>query len=340
VISLLLFCAIVFSGYHYLLKLLPFHDTSINLALSGSELSEAEARELEKQVENNPDDISSRTRLLGFYFLKQTESETIRKLRGAHILWFIKNRPDSELAGTPYVQIDEVSDPVYGEAKQSWLEQVQKDPSDSKILENAANFFTLTDKSESESLLIKGYEIEPSNYNWPNKLGDLYSLQHEFGKAFEQYEKAYGLPLNEFQKLSLLQELSKTAVEAGDLVKAKTYAKELLTDAENSKFKWTNLEDLHDGNMVLGRVALRSGDLEGAKQYLLKAGEAPGSGNYSAFGPNMSLAKDLLEKGETQTVLQYFELCSHFWKNKKQLDAWTATVKDGKIPNFCGNLRY
>lgn len=59
------------------------------------------------------------------------------------------------------------------------------------------------------------------------------------------------------------------------------------------------------------------------------------------FGPNMSLAKDLLEKGERDTVLQYFELCRRFWKmDHGQLDEWTRQVKAGKVPRFGANLVY
>jgi len=32
------------------------------------------------------------------------------------------------------------------------------------------------------------------------------------------------------------------------------------------------------------------------------------------FGPNVSLAKDLIEKGERDTVVEYFEACRKFWK--------------------------
>ncbi len=55
----------------------------------------------------------------------------------------------------------------------------------------------------------------------------------------------------------------------------------------------------------------------------------------------MTLARELAEKGETQTVVAYFDLCRAFWKMQNgRLDDWTALVKQGRIPNFGGNLRY
>ena len=69
-----------------------------------------------------------------------------------------------------------------------------------------------------------------------------------------------------------------------------------------------------DGHMVLGRVALKRGDVETAKRELLLAGATPGSPQLDSFGPNMSLAKDLLEKKQADTVIEYFALCVKFWK--------------------------
>ena len=61
----------------------------------------------------------------------------------------------------------------------------------------------------------------------------------------------------------------------------------------------------------------------------------------NSFGPNMSLARDLLEKGERETVLQYFELCRKFWKmGQRNLDQWTEDVKAGRTPEFGANLVY
>ena len=55
----------------------------------------------------------------------------------------------------------------------------------------------------------------------------------------------------------------------------------------------------------------------------------------NSFGPNMSLAKDLLEKGERETVLNYFELCRKFWNmDYGKLDEWSREVKAGRIPQF------
>jgi hypothetical protein len=61
----------------------------------------------------------------------------------------------------------------------------------------------------------------------------------------------------------------------------------------------------------------------------------------NSFGPNMSLAKDLLQKGERDVVLEHFELCRKFWKmDRGRVDQWSQDVNAGKIPDFGANLVY
>jgi hypothetical protein len=55
----------------------------------------------------------------------------------------------------------------------------------------------------------------------------------------------------------------------------------------------------------------------------------------------MSLAKELLECGEPEAVLRYFELCRIFWGSHGEvLDRWTEDVRAGRIPQFGANLVY
>jgi hypothetical protein len=98
---------------------------------------------------------------------------------------------------------------------------------------------------------------------------------------------------------------------------------------------------LHEGNVVLGRVDLHRGDIAGAKQHLLAAGETPGWPQLNSFGPNMALAKGLLETGERDVVLTYLESCGKFWKmGNDKLMSWMATIRGGGTPDFAANLHY
>ena len=56
----------------------------------------------------------------------------------------------------------------------------------------------------------------------------------------------------------------------------------------------------------------------------------------------MTLAKELLEKGEREVVLEYFDLCAKFWEleRDKKLKKWKSQVEAGKTPDFGANLVY
>jgi hypothetical protein len=118
------------------------------------------------------------------------------------------------------------------------------------------------------------------------------------------------------------------------------YATELLTEAAKNPDDPNYGNAIYDANEVLGRVALRHGDIAHAGILLLEAGRTPGSLQLSSLGPDMTLTLELLEKGERTVVLQFFDLCRRFWPSGlPQLDAWSRTVREGGIPKFGANLR-
>jgi len=139
----------------------------------------------------------------------------------------------------------------------------------------------------------------------------------------------------------VLNDAAKESFAAGQIDDARRYATEELQLAQQFPTNWNYGNAIHDGNMVLGRIAVKTGDLTAARDYLLKAGQTKGSPQLDSFGPNMSLAKDLLEKGDRETVLQYFDLCRQFWTSESnQLNEWSMEVSAGKTPDFGANLLY
>jgi tetratricopeptide (TPR) repeat protein len=143
------------------------------------------------------------------------------------------------------------------------------------------------------------------------------------------------------QRFYALNDAAKESFNIGKIEDAKKYATELLQLSSQFRGDWNYGNAVQDGNLVLGRIAVREGRIEDAKGYLLAAGKSPGSPQLDSFGPNLSLAKDLLEKGQRDTVLNYFELCRKFWKmDYGKLNQWSREVKAGTIPDFGANLVY
>jgi hypothetical protein len=160
--------------------------------------------------------------------------------------------------------------------------------------------------------------------------------QAHAAEALQDFERALA---NTRDRDVVLKQAAETALEAGETAKANAYAQELLKNATPGGWNYGNA--IHHGNLVLGRLALRSGGIEQSKRYLHQAGQTPGSPQLNSFGPNMSLARELLQKGEREAVIEYFELCSRFWTSgAEKLKAWTAVVRGGGIPDFGANLDY
>jgi hypothetical protein len=235
---------------------------------------------------------------------------------------------------------------VYAKSKAQWLARVDAMPRNVDVLEGAADFFIIRDRELASELFERIIAIEPQNHKWLRKLSQLHRLNATSGDVTESrlalslMERAYPMG-NDIDQRSMLAELPMLAFEAGDMEKARAYAERLLSSARRQQDSWNLSDSVHKGNLILGRIAAIEGRLADAVGFLRASGETTGSPVLNSFGPNMSLAKDLLERGEREAVLAYFEACRVFWKmGGTRLDAWRQDVEAGRIPNFGANLRY
>jgi len=146
---------------------------------------------------------------------------------------------------------------------------------------------------------------------------------------------------NEVERFYALNHAAKNALQDGNVGKAEALAIELARLAPKYTNDWNYGNAIQDANQVLGRIALSKGNVAEARKRLLASANSKGSPQMNSFGPNMQLAKALLEKGERDVVLEYFNRCRAFWKmGEEPLAAWTASVNKGEIPEFGGNLKY
>lgn len=313
--------------------------------MEGSKASEEEISLLEMKLSEKPEDLYLRAKIIGYYFNKSIRDKNLRKKYQENVLWIIKNRPDSKLAGKPQCWLDPYLDgEVYGEGKRLWLENLEKFKENPQVLENAGNFFLIHDKEIAEEIFIKLQKIEPENPVYYEKLGHLYFMEMKrkegeekqkiAKKALFHYEKAHSLAEEE-KKIYMLTELANLSLEAGEMGKAKEYSLELLKRAEEEKGEWFYGNAIHYGNIVLGKIALKENKKEEAKKYLIEAGKTPGSPQLNSFGPDFTLAEELLEAGEKEAVLKYLKLCEKFWESgKEKLKDWQVLIKGGRKPDF------
>lgn len=147
--------------------------------------------------------------------------------------------------------------------------------------------------------------------------------------------------VEELHRFQSLPRLAKESFMRGDFLNARDEAKEVLDAAPRFADDGSYGQAIHDGNMVLGRIALKNGDRSEAIRHLKAAGNTPGGGVLNYFGPNMSLAHDLLTAGEREAVLDYFVEIRAFWRDYyERLPQWETEVRRGIIPEFRANLVY
>ena len=140
-------------------------------------------------------------------------------------------------------------------------------------------------------------------------------------------------------KLLGLKYIAENSLQKNKIEKARKQAVELLELSQGNSKNKVDGDGIHQANIIFGKIYLKEENLEKAKEKLLQAGKTPGSPVLNSFGPNMSLAKELLLKGEEEVVLEYFGLCSKFWQNNT-LTLWETEIRAGRVPSFRGNLLY
>ena len=310
-------------------------------AVEGSRLSGEKAAELEARLTSSPDDVEARIRLLGFYF--HTRHGASNGLRHEHALWIIRNRPESEIAGTPYVGLDKLIDgKAFDEAAKLWRDYVSRDDAPVAILRNAAHFFFLADKELSEQLLRKVVERQPDDRRALRELARFYLRDAQraapdrrrgaYIRAFATFERCRPEHKETPEWAYWAMSASKAAFGAARLEDAARLCHHLLEHHDDGNA-------VHHGNVILGRIAARRGEIENAGEHLIAAGKTSGSPQLNSFGPNMQLAQDLLEQGETSVVIDYLKLCKGFWP-RPEVERWSEDIMSGRAPNFGANLWY
>lgn len=104
------------------------------------------------------------------------------------------------------------------------------------------------------------------------------------------------------------------ALGRGDLQAAASAADSLLEEAAAiPDDDWDHDNLLHDGHIIRGHVQLRLGDLTGAEAALRAAGTVRGSPQLDSFGPDLSLAWEMLRLSRDHAVLDYLHGIARFW---------------------------
>ena len=307
---------------------------SILLLYTGKSISKPKAAELESGLKQSPDKIDDRLTLIGYYTSNAHDGLDKLRLR-AHVLWMIGNHPEHPATAEPSLR-DLPDDPDGNmQVLQLWEHNLESRSEDVAVLKNAEKFFFGKDPGAAERLIHRIAEKEPANPQWAAELAQLYrmfgipgvNIENPAERTLEEYNRVLALTENPAARRSLSGDMADAAFKIGDFPAAAELAKIYL--------KTSDRPAVQRANTILGRVALRSGDVTSAKKYLLNSADS-GAGRDIAFsGPILILAKELFERGEREIVLQYLDNCLTLWpRGEAILRIWISEIQQGKTPNF------
>jgi len=199
--------------------------------------------------------------------------------------------------------------------------------------------FVGTDPQVALAKALEAQKVDPKNIVWYYVIGmvfntDQYQANNMVPEArkrhyaktldylqgpLEKLQQVMQKPLSKERKEGLIQTYNNfkldnalALLEADRLAEAKKLAKDALNNNIDIH-SWNYGNIINAANTILGRVALREGDIEEAKIYLMLSAETTGSPQLNSFGPSFILARELLQQGEKNTVLGYLDRIAVFW---------------------------
>jgi hypothetical protein len=314
-------------------------------AQQGQAMSEQEAAAAEAHLAEHPNDLETRHKLLGYYKTHLGPDTVERK--GAQILWFIRNRPEDPILATAYADLVMPTDQkTWDVARVAWEEQIEAQPKNARVMVNAAKMAMRKDRDMVTNLLLRARELEPDNPEWARRLAGVYEFRTFYEGRLSDHKLAYGAwqdvykLVGEEERLRMLPKIAMIALNATAYEDARDWADKAMASVEVLSPRNLHGEAIYAANNVYGRLALRAGDIEAAKKFLLASAKTPGSIKLNNYGPNLRLAHLLALEGERETVIQFLNACAGFWKTgHDQIDEWIGVLKEGDNPDFGGNLK-
>ena len=248
-----------------------------------------------------------------------------------HLLWHIEKCPESPVLRDCRAWGMNVPAQDWLRVLSCWQQKLEEQSDNLHRLANAAHQLSHSEPELAFHLLAAGSRLERSNPTWLLQMASLIRA-HEPAKALPFYEAALERADADLYPLILVDVMT-CAFACDENARATACARKLL-DVDQP-----DGQALHFANLILGRLALKNGELDRAEDFLLASGRTPGYCTLNSFGPNMSLAHQLLTRGRQSVVLKYFELCRKFWPDPR-LDEWIRSVRAGDVPHFGPNMIY
>ncbi len=324
---------------------------------AGRHASEADAAAWKARFEADPQDMIARASWIGWRMNRDLHVFLNSPEFGAHMMWLVQNQPGSTLTS--------LLAPVGGgnrrgikavELTRAWTAALEQHSEDVRVLKNAASYFGLEDRDKAHELLlaIRARSKDDPGAEWALASHWLlrakrfqsrfdagpYEFEKEFDaahgkRALEHAERA--IELNGPDSFSEWYEVTRieAAAAAGAWDRAAEVAGAALARITNGSSGRVTGNLAFHANRILGHVALRREDLAAARQHLLLSCSGGTSPQLSSFGPDWSLAREMLELGERAAVLEFLAKCRTIWSSHDDaLDYWELQVQRGEQCSF------
>jgi tetratricopeptide (TPR) repeat protein len=305
----------------------PEEDASLEMAfIDGVHLSAPQARRLERRVTAHPEDLEARLRLLGHHRHRSFHAHGSRLAVRRHLAWVVEHRPELGveslfvLSGATLRRGDPVG---FRMIERRWQAAVKRHGNDPRVLDHAASFLRFQRPRTALALWKRAARLEPKEPRWLVQIAQLHRFQGAYHRELATLELALKM---DGPRSMLIEEIAEAALRTGDRDKAARRARELLRAADAVPRDWDYGNAVHTGHIVLGKIAAARGRLAVAERHLIAAGDTPGSPQLNSFGPDLDLARDLLERGCSKTVIAYLNRIAKFWESRR--DALARCVRE------------
>jgi tetratricopeptide (TPR) repeat protein len=344
------------------------------------ELTREDAAELEQRIAARPDDRFARAHLAQAYFVQSMHAaqarhpardELLARL-GVHVGWLVDHAPGSAEAGESWLcAVGRVAPEVHADLAERWERALAANAQDAHVHANAARFFATDDEPRALALLECAARLEPDEPEWSRRIAQQLELRSRLGSSPGEGERDRRRILVELERARAHEEqrarddgeppatgrirarfsavkLAEAALAAGELERAEQIARELLEQGAMERWQLAFDGGPHHGHLVLGRVALRRGDVAAAAGHLRAATEAPFPFR-GGWKSHTALARDLFDAGERDAVRAYLEAslrdaegiarkvpskAPSDFTGREEIAGWLAALDAGERPAF------
>ena len=315
-----------------------------HLLRSGFDLSLDEAVAAEARVEAAANPIEERILLVVFYWSRSCTSDRFAESWCRHVIAVIRDDPTAELLGIPFFAGPASrSQETLTNVRDEWLKQMDLHPTSVPVLDNAASFFWRFDPPVADRLFRRASELDGDEGGWAYRRALLLSSQIADGLTdrnliearITELERTCFGPTDDKGRSYLFGELAACAYNVGLDRSSVRLALISVNAAQPSRGSDGFDDPLHEANILLGRMAMRSGDSQQAARYLLNAANICQSEHPEPLGPDVVLAGELLGAGEKDAVADYFTTCASHWaEGGAMLAGWADDIQHGKTPEL------